>query len=95
MALKHLILENAESCWVQHLKLMANLLAVPKYIKATSPEGLRRAMFQAQIKDSMQYNFKDFNFINGFWYVWYFYEPKTGPDKLTAASELAADKEKI
>lgn len=67
---------------------MANLLAVPKYIKAGSPEGLRRLMMQVQLKDSMQYKFFDISFVNGNWYAWYFFEPKSDTDKLKAAKEL-------
>lgn len=72
---------------------MANILAVPNYVKASSPLGLRRLMFVVQSKDSMQYNFFNISFVNGFWYAWYFQEPKTHNDKLKAATELLADKE--
>lgn len=67
---------------------MANLFAVPNYIKATSPQGLRRLMYNVQLKDKMQYKFFDISFVDGNWFAWYFYEPKTDTAKLEAAKEL-------
>jgi hypothetical protein len=67
---------------------MANLFAVPNFVKAASPQGLRRNMYAVQFKDSMQYRFFDISFVNGFWYAWYFYEPKTSVEKLESAKEL-------
>lgn len=67
---------------------MANLFAVPNYIKASSPIGLRRLMYSVQIKDNMQYNFYDFSYVNGAWYVWYCYEPRTDVEKVELAKEL-------
>jgi ribosomal protein S6 len=67
---------------------MANLFAVPNFIKATSPQGLRRLMYQVQIKDRMQYVFFDISFVSGYWHAWYFYEPKTDTDKVKSAQEL-------
>ena len=72
---------------------MANILAVPNYVKASSPLGLRRLMFVVQARDSMQYNFFNISFVNGAWYAWYFQDPKNHVDKLKAAKELAAEKE--
>lgn len=69
---------------------MANLFAVPKYVKAASPNGLRRMMYQVQLKDRMQYNFNSIQYVNGYWYAWYFYEPKTHVDKTEAAKELTS-----
>lgn len=68
---------------------MANLFAVPNFVKAGSPDGLRRQMYAVQLKDSMQYKFFDIQFVNGSWVAWYFYEPKTEPQKLQSAKELA------
>lgn len=67
---------------------MANLFAVPNFVKATSPQGLRRLMYQVQIKDRMQYKFFDIGFVDGSWIAWYFYEPKTDTAKLEAAKDL-------
>lgn len=66
---------------------MANIFAVPKYVKAASPEGLRRLMYSVQLKDSMQYNFT-ISFADGSWFAWYSYEPKTSNEQLDAANEL-------
>jgi len=67
---------------------LANLFAVPNFIKASSPQGLRRSMYQVQLKDRMQYRFFDISFINKEWIAWYFYEPKTDTSKLESAKEL-------
>lgn len=67
---------------------MANLFAVPNYVKATSPQGLRRLMYEAQVKDSVQYSFFDISFVDGYWYAWFYYEPKTDTQKLDSAKEL-------
>lgn len=68
---------------------MANLFAVPNYVKASSPIGLRRLMYAVQSKDKMQYNFYDIQFVNGSWYAWYLVTPKTHIEKLETAKELA------
>lgn len=70
---------------------MANLFAVPNFVKAASPDGLRRLMFKVQQQDSMQYKFFDIQFSNGSWFAWYFYEPKTPTAKLEAAKELVKE----
>ena len=70
---------------------MANLFAVPNYVKASSPIGLRRLMYAVQAKDKMQYNFYDISFVDGSWYAWYLKTPKTDTEKITAAKELAAE----
>lgn len=67
---------------------MANLFAVPNYVKASNPQGLRRLMYQVQLKDRMQYKFFDISFVNGYWFAWYFYEPKTQPEKFQSAKDL-------
>lgn len=73
---------------------MANLFAIPNFIKATSPRGLRRLMFKIQFADSMQYTFFDISFSEGYWYAWYLYQPKTEPQKQQAAKDLLSlDKE--
>lgn len=67
---------------------MANLFSIPNFVKASSPQGLRRSMYSVQIKNSMQYKFFDISFVNGVWYAWYFHEPKTPNEKLQTATEL-------
>jgi hypothetical protein len=67
---------------------LANLLSVPNYVKATSPLGLRRLMLNVQIKDSMQYNFFNVQFAQGYWFAWYFKEPKTDTEKQQVFKEI-------
>jgi len=67
---------------------LANLFAVPNFVKAPSPLGLRRLMYSVQVRDSMQYRFFDIQYIGGYWYAWYVSDPKTPNDKLEAAKEL-------
>jgi len=67
---------------------MASILGVPNFVKAASPLGLRRFMYQVQLKDSMQYNFFDISFVDGFWFAWYYHSPKSDTEKLEAAKQL-------
>lgn len=69
----------------------ANLFAIPNYIKASSPEGLRRLMFKLQAKDQMQYKF-DIIFANGSWFAWYVYNPKSSVEKQNVALNLNEEK---
>lgn len=71
---------------------MANLFAIPNYIKASSPQGLRRLMFKTQLRDSMQYTFFDITYSEGFWFAWYLYSPKTQPEKTETAKDLTSPK---
>lgn len=86
------MLVNVVCCWEQRLKLVANLLAVPQYVTASSPEGLRANMLKVQLKYSVQYTWFNIIFANGKWYAWYFHEPKSDAEQLKAA-KLAATKE--
>jgi hypothetical protein len=67
---------------------LANLFSVPNYIKAASPQGLRRFMLQAQIKDKTQYLFFDIQFNNGYWFAWYRPNPTTDTDKIQTMNNL-------
>lgn len=37
---------------------------IPNYLKARSPQGLRRLMFQKNLKDGKQYNYFSIEFVN-------------------------------
>jgi hypothetical protein len=67
---------------------LANLFSVPNFIKAVSPIGLRRLMFEVQKKDKTQYEFFNIQFNNGFWFVWYRPDPKSDTDKANLVREL-------
>lgn len=67
---------------------MANLFEIPNYIKAASPQGLRRLMFEAQKRDSMQYHFFNIQYANGSWFAWYIKRAKTDIEKIQVAKEI-------
>lgn len=72
---------------------MANLFEIPNYIKAASPIGLRRLMLETQRRDSMQYNFFDIQFANGFWFAWYVKKANTDVEKNDVVNELMGEPE--
>lgn len=47
-------------------------------------------MYMVQSKDRMQYNFFDISFVNGYWFAWYVFDPKTDTDKIKEAKELVS-----
>jgi hypothetical protein len=50
----------------------ARLDKIPSFVKARTPEGLRRVMLINNIKNAMQFVYHDIQFVNGFWYAWYY-----------------------
>jgi len=60
--------------------LSARSTFIPNYLKARSPQGLRRLMFQKNLKDGKQYNYFSVEFVNApkdpHWVAW-FYEDIT------------------
>lgn len=51
---------------------------IPDFIKARNPEGLRRLMFERNIKDGKQYIYQNPQYVVdkktgvGWWYAWFF-----------------------
>lgn len=68
--------------------MAANLLEIPDYVKATSPQGLRRFMLQVQTRDSMQYVFHNIQFVDGYWFAWYYKSAKTDTRKAEVIKEI-------
>jgi hypothetical protein len=56
------------------MSLDAKLNNIPNFLKAKSPQGLRRLMLLNNVKSVIQYTYHDIQFVNGDWYAWY-YEP--------------------
>jgi hypothetical protein len=67
---------------------LANLFEIPNFIKATSPQGLRRLMLAAQRKDNMQYIFNNIQFVDGAWFAWYIKKAVTDTDKANVIKDI-------
>lgn len=52
--------------------MSARSTLIPDFIKARSPAGLRRLMFQNNLKDGKQYNYFSIQFASGSWVAWYY-----------------------
>jgi hypothetical protein len=52
----------------------AKLNKVPQYLKASSPEGLRRLMLRNNVRLATQIVYHDIQFVNGYWFAWYYEE---------------------
>lgn len=50
----------------------ARLDKIPNFVKAKSPEGLRRVMLMNNIRNAMQFVYHDIQFVNGYWFAWYY-----------------------
>jgi hypothetical protein len=54
------------------MALDARLDKIPNFIKAKTVEGLRRFMLLNNMKHVMQFNYHDIQFVNGYWYAWFY-----------------------
>lgn len=45
---------------------------LPFYIRARSPQGLRRAMLSNNAKAGLTFHYFDIQFAQGSWYAWYY-----------------------
>lgn len=45
---------------------------IPNFIKARSPQGLRRLMVKNNIRMGMEVRYISINFVNGEWVAWYY-----------------------
>lgn len=61
---------------------------IPSFVRASTPELLKREMLRINHKLGYQNRFFDFQFVNGAWYCWYYYEP-------SSLQEILKDPEKI
>lgn len=44
---------------------------IPHFLKARSPEGLRRSMLKNNIKHGLIFDYYQINHVDGFWYAWF------------------------
>lgn len=51
--------------------LEARLDKIPNYIKAKSPQGLRRLMLANNVRHATEFRYSII-FANGEWYAWYY-----------------------
>jgi hypothetical protein len=45
---------------------------LPFFIKARSPQGLRRLMIKTNAKHGYTFHYFDIQFANGSWYAWFY-----------------------
>lgn len=50
---------------------------LPFFIKARSPQGLRRLMIQTNTKQGYTFHYFDIQHVNGNWYAWYYKDLKS------------------
>jgi len=55
---------------------LAKVSVIPQYLKAKSPEGLRRLMLIVNMKHSTQFVFHSIQFVQGYWYAWFYVEQR-------------------
>lgn len=65
------------------MALEARLDKIPNFLKARTPQGLRRLMFRNNASRSTQFVYHSIQFVDGYWFAW-FYET-------TTAAEVAID----
>lgn len=54
----------------------ARLDKIPNFVKAKTPSGLRRLMFENNMRKNVQYVYHAIQFASGYWYAWYYEEIK-------------------
>lgn len=53
-----------------------SLTDIPVFITAKSPQGLRRKMFETNLKLKAFVNYQHIQFADGQWYAWFFADDK-------------------
>lgn len=56
------------------MSVEARLDKIPNFLKAQSPQALRRKMFLNNMQKNIQYVYHSIQFVNGEWYAWYYAE---------------------
>lgn len=46
----------------------------PDYVAEDSPEGLRLAMFENNLRHGVQFVYSNIQFVDGLWYAWFHVE---------------------
>lgn len=52
--------------------MSAVLRRIPHFVKAASPEGLRRLMFRTNVRDGVEYRFFDITYDGKSWVAWFY-----------------------
>ena len=52
--------------------MVAKSSIIPDFLKARSPQGLRRLMFLKNMKDGKQYKYFAIQFAEGSWVAWFY-----------------------
>ena len=66
-----------------------SILTIPHFVKAKSPESLRRKMFDNNVKNKKLYSYFDIQYVSGVWYAWYYEEQNF----LTSQRDTNGDKQ--
>jgi len=69
----------------------ASLSNVPNYVKARSPEGLRRAMLRNNVRIGMQLVYHSIQFTNGEWVAWFYEDAKLEEVYKTLSGKVEVD----
>lgn len=49
----------------------ANLLRIPHFLSASTPQALQKLMLEANAQDMCEYRYTSIQFVGGKWYAWY------------------------
>lgn len=60
---------------------------IPNFVRASTPEQLKKEMLKINHKLGYQNKYFDFQFVNGNWYCWYYFEPSSIQEILKPVDE--------
>lgn len=69
------------------MSFLAQSSDIPNFLRARSPQGLRRAMIRNNAKLGMFIKYFDIQFVNGEWFAWYFVEIDPNEEMLKVQTE--------
>lgn len=71
---------------------MRELGEVPHFLRAQSPEGLRRAMLRENLLSKTSNSFFDISYANGEWIAWFYkYSKKINLEKREDQNDLPSE----
>lgn len=56
--------------------MAGSIFISPTFVKASTPEQLRKRMLKVNSKLGRQVNYFDIQYVGKFWYAWYLYNHK-------------------
>ena len=62
---------------------------IPSFLKARSPQGLRRLMLLNNTNNATFYQYFDIQFVGGFWFAWFYKD--VGQDDIKIIEEKDTD----